>query len=119
MARRSRSSNTLISAAERYNDSGHFTKPTGHLFALADPPSLSPEIHGAKRARVFARMKARTRLNAAQDEGWRGACAEFGLVGAHRGRDTRTLKVSWRHRRKRGRGAPCQIALLIKLLTVI
>ena len=41
-------------------------------------------------ARAFALMKARTRPNAAQDEGWRGACAEFGLVGARRGRDTRT-----------------------------
>ena len=36
-------------------------------------------------APAYAQMKARTRPNAAQDEGWRGACAEFGLVGAHRG----------------------------------
>jgi hypothetical protein len=44
-------------------------------------------------------MKARTRPNAAQDEGWRGACAEFGLVGARWGRDTRTperiVKAFW------------------------
>src|SRR2546427_310649 len=55
-------------------------------------PRLRPSLKRDWSSRANAQLKRGPARIERRDEGWRGACARFGRVGASRGRDTRTLE---------------------------